>query len=101
MMKKSSVLGVLAAVILSLFLTGCESVEEKQARLQEIRRLEARIISLETNIQNNKQLLGVYASPGYKDDAYYQREAKELENTVKENEEEIQEVRTKLQKLQK
>jgi uncharacterized small protein (DUF1192 family) len=96
-MKKSSVLGVLAAVILSLFLTGCESAEEKQARLQEIERLQMIMSITEESLQRDKHELELSknANP-----ANLLMSVEELENMIKEKEEGIERTKAKLKELQ-
>jgi septal ring factor EnvC (AmiA/AmiB activator) len=106
-MKKSSFLMVLAAVALSLFLTGCESAEEKQARLQEIESLQNRIQAGEKYIEVNKNIIanqkGVIAQQEINglNVEWAKNELIESEKNLKKSEETLEKNKAKLKELQK
>jgi hypothetical protein len=106
-MKKSSVLGVLAAVILSLFLTGCESAEEKQARLQKIERLQLKIEVGEKKINVDKDMVEIqkrlieHQEQKGTDSSWEKNELISLEKNLKEAEERLEQNKAKLKELQK
>ncbi|MDR2100700.1 MAG: hypothetical protein LBP40_07750 [Campylobacteraceae bacterium] len=105
-MKKSIILGVLAAAVLSFFLTGCESQDEKAARLKAIDDIQTKIQQEETSIQTYniyikelEDMLKTTVSEHEKEGIMSDIEA--LKEDRKINENQIQQYKTKLQEFEK
>lgn len=98
-MKKSFVLGVLAAVVLNF--TGCESQEEKAARLVKIDDLQSRIQAAEDSIKVDKYNLELAKKIEIASKQSQSVEIKMYEESIERAEQSIQKNKLKLKELQK